>query len=100
MPGVDVQLYAPNGDFRLIRDGINAYTTALALIYKAGPDGVGAQHGPVSDGGSGRVANGSGRAVGALRPGQLTVNLDALLRRAPTAAGEDEEELLVGELEF
>jgi hypothetical protein len=36
MPGVDVQLYAPNGDFRLIRDGINAYTTALALIYKPG----------------------------------------------------------------
>lgn len=100
MPGVDVQLYAPNGDFRLIRDGINAYTTALALIYKPGQMVSAPNTGLSPMAAAAGVANGSGRAVGALRPGQLTVNLDALLRRAPTAAGEDEEELLVGELEF
>ena len=34
LPKVDVQLYAPSGEFMLLRDRQYAYTTAMALVYK------------------------------------------------------------------
>ena len=101
LPGVDVQLYAPAGDFVLMRDGLNAYTTALAVVYKP-TQFVSAPNTGLSPLAAATAAanGGAARLAPVSRPGQLALSFEALLRNAPTAAGEDEEDELVGKLEF
>ena len=108
VPGADVQLYAPSGEFILLRDRQYAYTTAMALVYKPGQF-VSAPNTMLSplivaqgggQGGAGALAQALGAMAlrGGLPSNVAAADYEELLRRAPTASGQDEE--LVGELEF
>jgi hypothetical protein len=82
---------------------VTAYTTALAVVYKPGQQ-VSAPNTSVSPlAAAAQVANGNAllatRQAPLPRPGQLALSYEALLLRAPTAAGDKDDEL-VGELEF
>jgi hypothetical protein len=97
LKGVDVQLFSRSGDFVLTRDGVQVHTSALGLLEKPGQRVSAPNSGmmPLS-----AVGNGSGpRAAPTAQPGQAAVNLDALSRRAPTAAGEGEDDS-IGTLDF
>jgi hypothetical protein len=98
LPGVDIQLFARSGDFVLTRDGVTAYTSALGLLEKPGQRLAAPNSGlmPLSAVGNGKTT----RPAPAAQPGQLPANLDALLRKAPTAAGDEDDDGLVGTLEF